>query len=69
MKKVLILAAIAEAMTGLALLLVPSFVGLTLFGEELTGVRHFVRARYRHSADCIKHRVLAGPAVRRHVDL
>ena len=29
---------IAEAMTGLALLLVPSFVGLTLFGEELTGV-------------------------------
>jgi len=38
MKNVLILAAIAEAVTGLALLLVPSFVGLTLFGEELTGV-------------------------------
>ena len=37
MRKVLILAALAEAMTGLALLLVPSLVGRLLFGEELTG--------------------------------
>ena len=33
----LILAALAEAMTGLALLLAPSLVGRLLFGEELTG--------------------------------
>jgi hypothetical protein len=37
MKKVLILAAIAEATTGLALLLVPSFVGRLLLGEDFTG--------------------------------
>ena len=37
MKKVLILTAIAEATTGLALLLVPSFVGWLLFGVELAG--------------------------------
>jgi hypothetical protein len=38
LKKVLVLAALAEAMTGLALLLVPSVVGGLLFGEDLTGV-------------------------------
>jgi hypothetical protein len=38
MKKVLILAAVAEATTGLALLLVPSLVGQLLLGERLTGV-------------------------------
>ena len=38
MKKVLIFAAVAEAATGLALLIVPSLVGQLLFGEELTGV-------------------------------
>jgi hypothetical protein len=37
-KKVLILAALAEGMTGLALLLVPSLVGRLLFGEDLAGV-------------------------------
>jgi hypothetical protein len=37
MRKVLILAALAEAMTGLVLLLVPSLVGWLLFGEQLTG--------------------------------
>ena len=37
MKKVIILTAIAEATTGLALLLVPSFVGWLLFGVELAG--------------------------------
>jgi hypothetical protein len=38
MKKVLIVAAVAEAATGLALLIVPSFVGQLLLGEQLTGV-------------------------------
>jgi len=38
MKKVLIFAAVAEAVTGMALLIVPSLVGRLLFGEELTGV-------------------------------
>ena len=38
MKKGLIIAAAGEAVTGLALLIVPSLVGQLLFGEELTGV-------------------------------
>jgi hypothetical protein len=38
MKKVLTFAAVGEAATGLALLMVPSLVGQLLFGEELTGV-------------------------------
>ncbi len=38
MKRVLVLAAVGEAATGLALLIVPSLVGRLLFGEELTGV-------------------------------
>ena len=38
MRKVLIFAAVAEAATGLALLLVPSLVGQLLLGEELTGI-------------------------------
>ena len=38
MKKVLLLAAVSEAATGLALLIVPSLVGRLLLGEELTGV-------------------------------
>jgi hypothetical protein len=38
MKKVLIVAAVAEAATGLALLIVPSLVGQLLLGEQLTGV-------------------------------
>ena len=38
MKKVLIFAAVAEAATGLALLIVPSLVGQLLLGEELAGV-------------------------------
>ena len=36
--KVLIFAAVAEAATGLALVIVPSLVGQLLLGEELTGV-------------------------------
>jgi len=37
MKRVLIFAAVGEAGTGLALLIVPSLVGRLLLGEELTG--------------------------------
>ena len=38
MKKVLVFAAVSEAATGLALLIVPSLVGRLLLGEELTGI-------------------------------
>ncbi len=38
MKRVLIFAAVGEAFTGLALLVVPSLVGQLLLGEVLTGV-------------------------------
>ncbi len=38
MKRVLILAAVSEAATGGALLIVPSLLAWLLFGEELTGV-------------------------------
>jgi hypothetical protein len=38
MKKVLVFAAVGEAATGLALLIVPSLVGQLLFGAELTGI-------------------------------
>jgi hypothetical protein len=38
MKKVLVLAATGEAITGLALLIAPSFVGQLLFGEAPSGV-------------------------------
>ncbi|MGA2254109.1 MAG: hypothetical protein ABSG53_05555 [Thermoguttaceae bacterium] len=38
MKRVLILTAVSEAATGMALLIVPSLVGRLLLGEELTGV-------------------------------
>ena len=40
--KVLIFAAVAEAATGLALLIVPSLVGQLLLGEELTGIAEAV---------------------------
>ena len=38
MKKVLVFAAVSEAATGVALLIVPSLVGQLLFGAELTGI-------------------------------
>ena len=38
MKRVLILAAVSEIATGVALLIVPSLVGRLLLGEELAGV-------------------------------
>ena len=58
MKKVLALAAVSEAVTGLALLIVPSLVGQLLFGEELTGVADTGGARDRHRPD----RTWASPA-------
>jgi hypothetical protein len=38
MKGVLVFAAVSEAATGLALLIVPSLFGRLLLGEELTGI-------------------------------
>jgi hypothetical protein len=38
MRRVLVFAAVSEAATGLALLIVPSLVGQLLFGAELTGL-------------------------------
>jgi hypothetical protein len=38
MKKVLVFAAVAEAVTGLGLLLMPSLIGWLLLGERLSGV-------------------------------
>jgi hypothetical protein len=38
MRRVLVLAAVLEVATGLALLLVPSLVGQLLLGAELTGI-------------------------------
>jgi len=38
MKRVQLLASVSEAATGVALLIVPSFVGRLLFGEELHGL-------------------------------
>ena len=38
MKKVLTVAAVVEAATGLALIIVPSLIGRLLFGAEFTGV-------------------------------
>jgi hypothetical protein len=38
MERVLVLAAVSEATTGVALLIVPSLVGWLLLGQKLTGV-------------------------------
>jgi len=38
MKRVLIFAAVGEAATGMALLIVPSLIGRLLLGEELAGI-------------------------------
>lgn len=38
MKRVLVFAAVSEAATGVALLIVPSLVGQLLLGAELTGI-------------------------------
>jgi hypothetical protein len=38
MKRALVLAAVGETMTGLALLIIPAWIGRLLFGAELTDV-------------------------------
>jgi hypothetical protein len=38
MKKLLLFASLSEALTGLALLIVPAFIGKSLLGEELIGI-------------------------------
>ena len=69
MKKVLLLAAVSEAATGVALLIVPSLVGQLLFGAGTDRHCHDRGARDRHRPDRIGGRLLAGPAAGRHVDL
>jgi hypothetical protein len=49
MNKALILVAVAEAATGLALLIVPSLVGQLLLGEQLSGVALRVARVYGRS--------------------
>jgi hypothetical protein len=53
MRRVLILAAVLEVATGVALLIVPSLAGRLLFGEGLTGVAIPV-ARDWHRADRVR---------------
>ena len=67
MKNALILAAIAEAATGLALLIVPALVWQLFLGEQLTGVG--IPVARRHRPDWFRDRLLAGSAARRHAHL
>ena len=69
MKKALIFAAVAEAMTGLALLLVPSLVGQLLLGEPLDRRSDSRGARGRYRPGRPSARLLAGSAASRHADL
>ena len=62
MRKVLILAAVAEVATGLALLIAPSLVGQLLFGEELTGIAVPVARVTGIALIALRGRLLAGPA-------
>ena len=49
-KTVLVVAAVVEIATGVALLIVPAIVGRLLFGEDLVGVALAVaRGRGRHT--------------------
>ena len=50
MKIFLMLAAVGEGATGLALLIVPSLVGRLLLGEELSGIAVPVARVGEHSA-------------------
>ncbi len=69
MKKVLIFAAVAEAATGLGLLIVPSLVGRLLLGEELTGIAIPVARVAGIALIALGIDLLAGSAAGRHVDL
>ena len=69
MKKVLIFAAVAEAATGLAVLIVPSLVGQLLLGEELTGIAIPVGRVAGIALIAFGDHLLAWPTAGRHVDL
>ena len=69
MKAALVLAGVAEAATGLALLIVPSLVGQLLLGEQLAGVAIPVARVAGIALIGLGDRLLAGPAARRHADL
>ena len=68
MKSVLVLAAVGEAATGVALLMVPSLVGRLLFGEELAGVAIPVARVTGIALIALRNRLLAGAAAGRQVD-
>ena len=70
MKKLLTLAAVAEAATGVALIVVPSLVGWLLLGTELTGVANRYSSCYWHRLGRIRNCLLAKlDGALRHVDL
>jgi hypothetical protein len=69
MKKVLNFAAVAEAATGLALLIVPSLVGQLLLGEGLTGVAIPVARVAGIALIALGIACWPGPAPSRHIDL
>ena len=69
MRKVLIVAAIAEMGTGLALLIAPSLVGQLLFGEALTGIAVPVARVTGIALIGLGDSLLAGSAARWHVGL
>jgi hypothetical protein len=69
MKRVLVLAAVSEAATGVALLIVPSLVGQLLFGEELIGVAIPVARVLGIALIALGVACWPGHAAGRHVDL
>ena len=69
MTKVLTFAAVAEAATGLALLIVPSLVCPVVVRRATFRHRRTSRARGRHRSDCFWDCQLAEPTTGRHVDL
>ena len=69
MNKVLIFAAVGEAATGLALLIVPSLVGQLLLGAELTGIAVTVARVAGIALIALGIACWPGTAAGRHVDL
>ena len=69
MKRLLTLAAVAEATTGLALLIVPSLVGRLLLGAELTGVSIPVARVAGIALIALGIACWPGTGIARHVDL
>ena len=69
MKKLLALAAVLEAATGLALIVAPSLVWATLIRRGNYRRRHTGSPRTGHRLDRIRGRLLARPGIARHVNL